>query len=130
MRKLAVVARWLLVFVAAGSLQGCFWFDENFQTQLVGHFYLETTPEGANFLYYDEPHKDVTEPLLTDINEWGVSNNHLVVYQKGNYYLFSTNQTSEELVRQTRVGPLAKKDFRLKLYELTGDSTAQLSSAI
>ncbi len=111
-------------------VQSCFWFDENAQTHLTGRFYMEVSSEGATYLYYKDPQQAASEPLLTDFSEFAVARNYLVFYQQGSYYLFSTNQLNETSVRQTRIGPVTKSNFRAKLYELTGDSTLQLASAI
>jgi hypothetical protein len=124
--KASLIAKVLLLL----PLGGCFWFDENSQQQVAVNYYLDTTSEGDNYLYFgDAKRADVKEPLLVSIAGTGSMGDYFVVLEAGKYYLFPLKATTDEIARKTRIGPLSPREFRWKLYQITGDSSLQMTTA-
>ena len=128
MKKWYRLAQSCLGAALVTGLSGCFWFDENTQVHITKRYYIETAADTQTRLYFNDPRKDVYEPLLNSVSELGVTAKYLAVRDEEKYYLFVSDVTSLEMARKTALGPLDIHTFKKKLKQLTGDSALQLSS--
>ena len=112
----------------AFQLTGCFWFNENSHVVIVGKYYTETTSDTQTVLYFDDSRDSSTAPLIGNVSAIGLTPAYLAVRDEADYYLFIRNAATESLARKTAVGPVNSRTFRLKLKQLSGDSSLVLSS--
>ena len=110
-------------------LPGCFWFDENSQHFLADKYFTETSADTRTALYFDDSEGDAIEPLVQNVSAVGVTSTHLAVQDEARYYLFVRTAATDAVARRTATGPMNLHTFRVKLNELTGDSTLQLSTS-
>ena len=115
--------------ILACLLSGCFWFDENSQHFLVGKYFTETSADTRTALYFDDSQRDVIKPLVQNVSAIGVTPTYLAVRDEAHYYLFVRAAATELTARKTVVGPMNLHTFRIKLKQLSGDSTLTLSTA-
>ncbi|HET9502145.1 MAG TPA: hypothetical protein VFO93_01295 [Hymenobacter sp.] len=120
--------QWQAILTAAlvTGLSSCFWFDENDTTELGHHYQVVATPDGNNFLYFEDPAAPIAEPLLTGINFIGTTATQPVVCKAGQYYLFPLGPATQAAVLAARIGPLSNAALRPKLYQVGSDSMLQL----
>ena len=118
-----------IALTLAFFLSGCFWFDENSKHFLVGKYFTETSADTKTILYFDDSERDVIEPLVQNVSAIGVTPAYLAVRDETRYYLFVRAATTKAEARNNAAGPMDLHTFRVKLKQLSGDSTLQLSTA-
>lgn len=110
-------------------LTGCFWFDENSQGVVTSKHYTETSSDCQTVLNFDDSQSGIAELIIRNFSATRVIPGFFPrCGMKSNIICLFGPATTETLVRNTVIGPINSRIFRLKLNRLSGDSTLQLSS--
>ena len=100
------------------------------RTDLAADYSVVTDYEGYSCLHFQK-HFWADDVALMQLDSAAVIRSYVATCMSeagdgGQFYFLPLNPSTEETIKVSTIGPLTRAAYRLKLYELAGDSTLRL----